>query len=85
MGAIFGIVILCYCWKDCYYCTFLYESSNEAYMIAFCLFVLMRFYETLIYDYMYVVMFDYVVQVGELLEFLCVDLHNQLDNIINQC
>ena len=37
----------------------------------------MRFYGTLIYDYVYVVMFDYVVQVGELLEFLCVDLHNQ--------
>ena len=30
-------------------------------------------------------MFDYVVQVGELLEFLCVDLHNQFDNVINQC
>ena len=29
----------------------------------------MRFNETLIYDYVYVVMFDYVVQVGELLEF----------------
>ena len=29
----------------------------------------MRFYETLIYDYVYVVMFDYVIQVGELLEF----------------
>ena len=37
----------------------------------------MRFHRTLIYDYIYVVMFDYVVQVGELLEFLCVDLHNQ--------
>ena len=45
----------------------------------------MRFYGTLIYNYVYVVMFDYVVQVGELLEFLCVDLHNQCDNAINQC
>ena len=45
----------------------------------------MRFYGTLIYDYVYVVMFDYVVQVGELLEFLCVDLHNQCDIAINQC
>ena len=62
MGATFGIVILCYCWKDCYYCIFPYKSSNEAYMIAFD-------YGTLIYDYVYVVMFDYVVQVGELLEF----------------
>ena len=52
---------------------------------CFWLFVLMRFYETLIYDYVYVVMFDYVVQVGELLEFLCVDLHNQCDKAINQC
>ena len=52
---------------------------------CFLLFVLMRFYKTLIYDYVYVVMFDYVVQVGELLEFLCVDLHNQYDNVINQC
>ena len=50
---------------------------------CFWLFVLMRFYGTLIYDYVYVVMFDYVVQVGELLEFLCVDLHNQFDNVIN--
>ena len=77
MGATFGIVILCYCWKDCYYCIFPYESSNEAYMIAFDFFFFMRFYGTLIYDY--------VVQVGELLEFLCVDLHNQFDNVINQC
>ena len=45
----------------------------------------MRFYRTVIYNYVYVVMFDYVVQVGELLEFLCVDLHNQCDNAINQC
>ena len=44
---------------------------------CFLLFVLMRFYGTLIHDYVYVVMFDYIVQVGELLEFLCVDLHNQ--------
>ena len=44
----------------------------------------MRFYGTLIYDYVYVVMFDYVVQVGELLKFLCVDLYNQYDNVINQ-
>ena len=29
----------------------------------------MTFYGTVIYDYVYVVMFDYVVQVGELLEF----------------
>ena len=29
----------------------------------------MRFYGTLIYDYVNVVLFDYVVQVGELLEF----------------
>ena len=50
---------------------------------CFWLFVLMRFYETLIYDYVYVMMFDYVVQVGELLEFLCVDLHNQCDDVIN--
>ena len=69
--ATFGIVILCYCWKDCYYCIFPCESSNEAYMIAFDYLFLMRFYGTLIYDYVYVVMFDYVVQVGELLEFLC--------------
>ena len=27
---------------------------------------------------------DFVVQVGELLKFLCVDLHNQCDNVINQ-
>ena len=26
-----------------------------------------------------------VCRVDSLLEFLCVDLHNQLDNIINQC
>ena len=52
-------------------------------MIAF-VFVLMKFYGTLIYDYVYVVIFYYVVQVGELLEFLCVDLRNQLDNVINQ-
>ena len=82
VGESYGIVILCYCWKDCYYCIFPCESSNEAYMIAF-VFVLMRFYGTSIYDYVYVVMFDYVVQVGELLEFLCVDLHNQFDNAIN--
>ena len=69
MGATFGIVILCYCWKDCYYCIFPYESSNEAYMIAFDYLFLMRFYGTLIYDYVYVVMFDYPVQVRELLEF----------------
>ena len=54
-------------------------------MIAFDYLFLMRFYGTLIYDYVYVVMFDYVVQVGELLEFLCVDLHNQCDSVINQC
>ena len=59
------------------------NQSNEAYMIAF-VFVLMKFYGTLIYDYVYVVIFYYVVQVGELLEFLCVDLRNQLDNVINQ-
>ena len=29
----------------------------------------MKFYGTLIYDYVYIVMFDYVVQVGEFLEF----------------
>ena len=46
---------------------------------------LMRFYGTLIYDYVYLVMLDYVVKVRELLEFLCVDLHNQFDNIIKQC
>ena len=46
---------------------------------CFWLFVLMRFYGTLIHDYVYVVMFDYVVQVGELLKFLCVDLQNQCD------
>ena len=63
---LFGIVILCYCWKDCYYCTFPYESNNETYMIAFDYLFLMRFYGTLIYDYVYVVMFDYVVQVREL-------------------
>ena len=45
----------------------------------------MRFNGTLIYDYVYVVMFDYVVQVGELLKILCVELHNQCDNAINQC
>ena len=54
-------------------------------MIAFDYLFLMRFYGTLIYDYVYVVMFDYVVQVGKLLEFLCVDLHNQFNNVINQC
>ena len=52
---------------------------------CFWLFVLMRFNGTLIYDYVYVVMFDYVVQVGELLKILCVELHNQCDNAINQC
>ena len=52
-----------------------FKSNNEAYMIAFLLFVLMKLYRTLIYDYVYVVMFDYVVQVGELLEFLYVDFH----------
>ena len=67
VGAIFGIVILCYCWKDCYYCIFL--SSNKAYMIAFDYLFLMRFYGTLIYDYVYVVMFDYVVQVGDCWNF----------------
>ena len=45
------------------------KSSNEAYMIAFDYLFLMRFYGILIYDYVYVVMFDYVVQVGELLDF----------------
>ena len=45
----------------------------------------MRFNGTLIYDYVYVVMFNYVVQVGELLKFLCVELHNQCDNVINKC
>ena len=54
-------------------------------MIAFDYLFFMRFYGTFIYDYVYVVIFDYVVQVGELLEFLCVDLHNQFINIINQC
>ena len=52
------------------------KSSNEAYMIAFDYLFLMRFYGTLKYYYVYVVMFDYVVQVGELLEFLYVDLYN---------
>ena len=45
----------------------------------------MRFYETLIYDYVYVVMFDYVVRVGKLLEFFCVHLYNHCNNVINQC
>ena len=57
----------------------------EAYMIALDYLFLMRFYGILIYDYVYVIMFDYVVQVGELLEFLSVNLHNQFNNTINHC
>ena len=38
-------------------------------MIAFDYLFMMRFYGTLIYDFVYVVMFDYVVQVGDYWNF----------------